>query len=406
MNIKFGFVLLGLALVISGCTATKKNPTALPKGVMVNKSVQVPNPVKLRYYIPKTALNSRFFAGWRGLWVNPGQGLAQGTGAAFKSHFSDSALAQFNANDEYGLLIALAPEWKPESGVLNFELGYKVFDTKGKLLLEGKETDKADIGDIAQTAAFYNTALKTAQVISVKVLNTLNPSLSAFPELAKIDQVAKETIADMKKPVSTGTGFFVNKNGQILTAAHVLDDCLVTKATFGKKDSYATLLANSTLLDTAVLTTEFTQVPFLPLREGDDTVVGEPVANVGYPLQGVLAQSANLTRGNISAADGIPGSMGHLQFSAPIQPGSSGGPIVSDGGELLGMAVSTLNVTNLIEKGIVPQNVNFALKRQHIRRFLDKHQIAYSSSKPDFKADFRTGNDAALATVVKLSCYQ
>ena len=406
MNIKFGFVLLGLALVVSGCTATKKNPTALPKGVMVNKSVQVPNPVKLRYYIPKTALNSRFFASWRGLWVNPGQGLAQGTGAAFKSHFSDSALAQFNANDEYGLLIALAPEWKPESGVLNFELGYKVFDTKGKLLFEGKETDKADIGDIAQTAAFYNTALKTAQVISVKVLNTLNPSLSAFPELAKVDLVAKETIADMKKPVSTGTGFFVNKNGQILTAAHVLDDCLVTKATFGKKDSYATLLANSTLLDTAVLTSEFTQVPFLPLREGDDTVVGEPVANVGYPLQGVLAQSANLTRGNISAADGIPGSMGHLQFSAPIQPGSSGGPIVSDGGELLGMAVSTLNVTNLIEKGIVPQNVNFALKRQHIRRFLDKHQIAYSSSKPDFKADFRTGNDAALATVVKLSCYQ
>ncbi|RVT46302.1 serine protease [Rheinheimera sediminis] len=406
MNIKFGFVLLCLALLVSGCTTVKKDPTALPKGVVVNKSVQVPNPVKLRYYIPKSSLNSRFFASWRGLWVNPGQGLAQGVDAAFKSHFSDSALAQFNANDDYALLVALAPEWKPESGVLNFQLNYKVFDTKGKLLMEGKETDKADIGDIAQTAAFFNTALKTAQVISVKVLNTLKPSLSGFPELAKIDQVAKEAIADMKKPVSTGTGFFINKDGQILTAAHVLDDCLVTKATFGQKDSYATLSANSTLLDTAVLNSEFTQVPYLPLREGDETVVGEPVANVGYPLQGVLAQSANLTRGNVSAAEGIPGSMGHLQFSAPIQPGSSGGPIVSDGGELLGMAVSTLNVTNLIEKGIVPQNVNFALKRQHIRRFLDKHQIAYSSSKPNFSADFRTGNDAALATVVKLSCYQ
>lgn len=406
MNIKFGFVLVCLALLVSGCTATKKNPTALPKGVVVNKSVQVPNPVKLRYYVPKAALDSKFFASWRGLWVSPGQGLAQGVDAAFKIHFSDSALAKFNANDEYALLVALAPQWKPESGVLNFELGYKVFDSKGKVLLEGKETDKADIGDIAQTAAFYNTALKTTQVISVKVLNALNPSLSNFPDLAKMDSVAKETLADMKKPVSTGTGFFVNTNGQVLTAAHVLDDCLVTKATFGTKDSYATLQANSTLLDTAVLNTEFTQVPFLPVREGDDTVVGEPVANVGYPLQGVLAQSANLTRGNVSAADGIPGSMGHLQFSAPIQPGSSGGPIVSDGGELLGMAVSTLNVTSLIEKGIVPQNVNFALKRHHIRRFLDKHQIAYSTSKPDFKADFRTGNDAALATVVKLSCYQ
>lgn len=406
MNIRLGFLLVCLAVATLGCTATKKDAKALPQGVTISKSVQIPNPVKLRYYIPQAAINSKFFASWRGTWVSPGQGLVQGVDAAFKSHFSDAAVARFKAEDDFALLVALDPTWTPESGVLKFELAYRVFDTQGKLLLEGKEKDEASIGDIAQTAAFYNTALKTAQLISVKMLNSLQPDLTKYAELAKVDLVPKESLADMKTAVSTGTGFFINQTGQVLTAAHVLNECLVTKATFGTKDSSALVLAQSVLLDTAVLSTDFNTVPFLPLREGDDTVVGEPVANVGYPLQGVLAQSANLTRGNISAADGIPGSMGHLQFSAPIQPGSSGGPLVSDSGELLGMAVSTLNVTSLIEKGIVPQNVNFALKRHHIRKFLDKYSIAYSSSKPDFKADFRTGNDAALATVVKLSCYQ
>jgi S1-C subfamily serine protease len=105
----------------------------------------------------------------------------------------------------------------------------------------------------------------------------------------------------------------------------------------------------------------------LPLRIGQTITLGEGVTNVGYPLQGLLADSPNLTRGNVSARAGMKGSVGLFQFSAPIQPGSSGGPVVSDGGELLGVTVSSLNAAALIKDGLLPQNVNFALEAKYAR---------------------------------------
>jgi serine protease Do len=130
------------------------------------------------------------------------------------------------------------------------------------------------------------------------------------------------------------------------------------------------------------------------------------VTNVGYPLQGLLAASPNLTRGNLSSRDSLKGAVGQFQFSAPIQPGSSGGPVVSDGGELLGVTVSTLNAASLVKSGALPQNVNFALDAKYAARFLDKYNIPYLAVEPNLKGDIRIANDAALAAVVQLSCYQ
>ena len=166
------------------------------------------------------------------------------------------------------------------------------------------------------------------------------------------------------------------------------------------------VVATSDLLDLAVVDSGKPTERALPLRIGQVLTLGEAVTNVGFPLQGLLAASPNLTRGNVSARAGLKGSVGLFQFSAPIQPGSSGGPVVSDGGELLGVTVSSLNATALIKEGLLPQNVNFALEAKYAAMFLRDSKIVFSEVKPRTDGSMTIANDAAIGSVVQLSCYQ
>ena len=61
---------------------------------------------------------------------------------------------------------------------------------------------------------------------------------------------------------------------------------------------------------------------------------------------------------------------------APVQSGSSGGPVLDASGQLIGVVVSKLNAV----RGDVPQNVNFAIKASTAAKFLDAHGIAYRSA--------------------------
>jgi serine protease Do len=145
------------------------------------------------------------------------------------------------------------------------------------------------------------------------------------------------------KPWATGTGFYFNGNGQVLTAAHVIQECAKIDVKRDDKVLPAKVIARSHVIDLAARDTGAPSPAFLPFRSSLSLELGEPVTDVGFPLQDILSQSPNLTRGNISARGGLTGSEGQIQFSAPVQPGSSGGPVVSDGGEVLGITVGTLS---------------------------------------------------------------
>jgi hypothetical protein len=80
--------------------------------------------------------------------------------------------------------------------------------------------------------------------------------------------------------------------------------------------------------------------------------------------------------------------------------------VVSDGGELLGITVGTLNAATLIQQGLLPQNVNFALDARYAARFLRQANVQFNEVTPNPKGDMRTANDAALGAVLQLSCYE
>ena len=320
--------------------------------------------------------------------------------------FQKAFKVEANSQADFALLIDLDPKWQHENGSFKLTIEYKVYDAALNILKSGKRYSKSSVNDAWNGTGFYNAALKASQLVLADVLNELKPTSQIYTQKADTSDIDKSLLVDLEKPVSFGTGFFVNPAGEILTAAHVSNECLLTKARVDGELVDIKQKAKSNLLDLAVFATHKKNRHALPIRNESQLYLGEMITNISFPLQSILAGSPNLTRGNVSSKNALKGSKGQFQFSAPIQPGSSGGPVISDGGELLGVTVSTLNAASLIEKGILTQNINFALKAQYASKFMDQHNIAYQKVKPSENANFRTSNETALSAVVQLSCYQ
>ncbi|WP_394131469.1 serine protease [Shewanella maritima] len=399
-------VALSLCLAVTGCQSTKIKANKLPRGVAVSKSVELPNTTQVAYYLPNAATEHRFYLEQWNIWVDPGKGVKDGVHNAMQAYFPDAKPLDLTSDATVGLLIDIDPKWSFNRGEAEMTITYRVFDANQQEIRKGEKKYDTNLGNISDGTAFYNASLRATQLMLVDILNKLKPTAEKYAANLMMDTVDARQLANLEKPVSSGTGFYINANGQLLTAAHVLNNCLVTKAGSGDDSIDVTLAAKSTLLDLAVIDTKQKTDKFLPFRKDVNLFLGESVTNVGYPLQGLLAASPNLTRGNISSRSALKGSVGQFQFSAPIQPGSSGGPVVSDGGELLGVTVSTLNSAKLIESGVLPQNVNFALEAKYAAKFLTKHQIPFESVEPNMDGNISIANDAALGSVVQLNCYQ
>ena len=84
-----------------------------------------------------------------------------------------------------------------------------------------------------------------------------------------------------------------------------------------------------------------------------------------------------MTTGTVSAITGMRDDPGNLQITAPIQPGNSGGPLLDQAGNVVGMVVAKLDAVKATRiTGDIPQNVNFAIKGREIIAFLNQSNIA------------------------------
>jgi serine protease Do len=110
----------------------------------------------------------------------------------------------------------------------------------------------------------------------------------------------------------------------------------------------------------------------------------------GYPHADILASSGNFTQGNVTALAGMGDDSRYLQISTPVQAGNSGGPLLDQSGNLVGIVTSKLNALKMAQaSGDLPQNVNFALKASIVASFLDINGIKYTpgSETSDFKPE-------------------
>ncbi len=168
--------------------------------------------------------------------------------------------------------------------------------------------------------------------------------------------------ASTPKTASTGSGAFVSAEGLVLTAEHVVrGGKSIEVVTQDGRHVNARVQSSSRVLDLAILATDLTPPAFLPVRLEKPTP-GARVFTVGFPVPGVLGQEPKVSDGVVSANTGIRDDASFMQISIPIQPGNSGGPVVTEQGALVGVVSSSAAISPFIERtGTLPQNVNWAV---------------------------------------------
>jgi hypothetical protein len=178
-----------------------------------------------------------------------------------------------------------------------------------------------------------------------------------------------------REVASTGTGFFVSESGHIVTNAHVVEQCLTVQSSRVGQISKVSIDEQS---DLALYIASEKPKAFARLRGGHGAKAGESVVAVGFPLSGLLSSDPIVTTGIISALSGLRNDRRTIQITAPIQPGSSGGPLLGENGSVVGVIVSTLGTMKIAEViGKIPQNVNFAVSLGTLQSFLNANDVPY-----------------------------
>lgn len=175
-----------------------------------------------------------------------------------------------------------------------------------------------------------------------------------------------------------GTGFVVNEDGTIITNQHVVSDQTADYTVVSEDgQEYAVLeILRDDLNDIAIIKIDLQEGKLTPLVLGDSDalLVGQDVVAIGTPL-GQYAGSvttgiiSGLDR-SVTASSGWFGSTaktyeGVIQTDAAVNPGNSGGPLISSQGEVIGINFATTAGAD---------NISFAIPINRVKSRLEEYR--------------------------------
>jgi uncharacterized protein len=202
----------------------------------------------------------------------------------------------------------------------------------------------------------------------------------------------------------SGSGFVVSPEGHVVTNHHVVEGC--RSITVSPGDAAAEVIESDPRNDLALLRRVGAVTSVASVRTGASVRPGDDVVVVGYPLRGVLGASPVVTTGTVSALGGLANDASKLQIAAPIQQGSSGGPLLDRHGLVVGVIQSKINALRIAAAtGDIPQNVNFAINAATLTSFLEASGVAFRAESP--RGALRPAADvgeAAAAFTVAVEC--
>lgn len=177
--------------------------------------------------------------------------------------------------------------------------------------------------------------------------------------------------------VAQGSGFFISKDGRIVTNYHVIENgsSAIVKLPDGAFYVVDGVLAFDKARDVAVIKAHGENFRTLALGNSDRLQVGEEVVAIGNPLSLESTVSNGIVSG-IRTAEEESGKF--LQVTTPISPGSSGGPLFNMAGEVVG-------ITTLYIKG--GENLNFAIPINDVKPITQSLSLKTVSSFPDEKPE-------------------
>lgn len=262
-----------------------------------------------------------------------------------------------------------------------FEIGFHILNVRSGMVIVTRYdklywywlfvTPPEDAKEYSPTFAAITQSIQfpqdsTASSATPKVEPTTKGKLSEARTSREIAASALPSIVavvmqDSKdQPVALGTGFYV-RPGIIATNLHVIEGAAGGYAKgIGKDNKFSIdgVVGTDILHDLALISVSDEKTPALRLGDDKGVEIGDPIYCIGNPvgLEGTFSQGLVSGLRKLEQEDLI-------QITAPISPGSSGGPVLSANGSVVAIAVATL------QGG---QNLNFAIPASYLAVLIDK----------------------------------
>ena len=202
-----------------------------------------------------------------------------------------------------------------------------------------------------------------------------------------------------QKLLGTGSGFVINKDSYAVSNAHVVDSCESISWKIKDIEYYATLEFKDSDLDLSIIRIQGLVEPEFA-RFSERVRSGTDVLALGYPLGDALGNEVKVTKGNISALTGYKSNNSNMQFTAPIQPGNSGGPLLNMYGQIVGV-----NTASLTDEDVDLQNINFAVKATTLAAYLGRNRVNFEIGVASDKLEAEDIVAAATDYTGRIQCY-
>ncbi len=176
---------------------------------------------------------------------------------------------------------------------------------------------------------------------------------------AEIAARSTPAVVSVRTEQALGTGFVVSNDGLIASNLHVVAGSSKIMVTLADHREFRVveIWNGDRERDLVIMRIEAQKLPTLSLGDSESVHPGDTVVAIGHPL----GLEDTVSNGLVSAIRKVDDELTVLQISAPIAPGSSGGPIFNDRGEVIGVATAIL---------LGGQNINFGVPIGYVKELL------------------------------------
>lgn len=206
---------------------------------------------------------------------------------------------------------------------------------------------------------------------------------------------------------TSGTGFFVTRDGHILTNNHVIEKCDKISIHGDGVSTAATLVAQDAEHDLALLKSAFTSsnmAYFNSMRQ--PLKANDPVVIIGYPGESWRDHDPIVRSATIIDLRGPTGEEKWLQFSDSVQHGNSGGPLLDSAGNVVGVVVAKaeMRIKNMVSNAETVRKSDIAISLPTVKKFLEHSNVQYQAADSGIYLSSDRVNDRARPFIVNVHC--
>lgn len=209
---------------------------------------------------------------------------------------------------------------------------------------------------------------------------------------------------------SSGTGFFVTRDGHVVTSAHVLRQCREVTVQGAVKPARAKVIATDAANDLALLQAEAMPSGAARIRDGGVALErGERVVVVGYPGDSALSGKVVTRDAELMNDRGPLGDTRWIEFSHVVEQGNSGGPLLDGAGAVLGVIAAKAHVyrrNSAAARDELVRESDVAVSGAVLRQFLEGQGVRYDTTYSGGLLSSHRIEDYAREYLVNVQCIQ